>query len=424
MRDLDARLKAQNGILESAEKSRDQLWGFGKTDKDPSPPRDPKFPLVLFDPPIAWISSAVWLEHRERLLVVDVTRNRLSLYGPDGGLAETLEWIHTRPDARLWKYNTKYENQHDFFFPTEVALGGGLLWLRLVGNDNVFALDGETLGVLGQSRILSQNKILTSAHEWAVGSDYLFTVGDWSNARHDKWKGTGVFRLPLGGDAFIRFHGGEVVSGRSLSVQQSLPLINITSWGYYIVGYDYLATYGDRAYFLQMDEKSGVHLLEIDGDGAVKSLPNAVPAGYQTIEKINAKMSGPRDAPARYDQLEHMKMITGIYVAYGSLYLVARDPVPGQPPNWWLFEVDPETGSLERRAPLPTHAAHLTVVTTPDELLLVERGKVNPYGGQDIPGFVRFPVGTAKWDRMWNRHDTERLLATRHEVPAGTAGPL
>lgn len=169
-------------------------------------------------------------------------------------------------------------------------------------------------------------------------------------------------------------------------------LLRVSSADYYIVGYQYLAALGRTAFFLDMDH--GVaRLFAVPPGSAPRELKSAVPSEIREVPPIDAPMAGPADAPALFAALAHLRVATGIYGGPdGSLYLLGREPKPGGDNDWWLFRISAETGLLLGKARLPTKAQHLSIVISSESFYLIERGTLDPGGGQAIDTMVTVPV--------------------------------
>ncbi len=169
-------------------------------------------------------------------------------------------------------------------------------------------------------------------------------------------------------------------------------MLRVSSADYYVLGYQYLASLGRTAFFLDMDH--GVaRLFAVPARGLPRELKGAVPPEIREVPPIDSPMRGPADAPALFARLAQLRLATGIYGGRdGSIYLLGREPTPGGESVWWLFRISAQTGALMGKALLPTRAQHLSIVTSPESFYLIERGPVNPSGRQEIDTMVAVPV--------------------------------
>jgi len=322
--------------------------------------------LQSFSPRPAWISSAIWQAEGNGILAVDAVRSRLILYSANG-------------EGRVVP-------QPEGEYPALLTTVGGRLLVKLVGR-NVASLDASSLA--DHQRLPLLDHVTTP-----LGS--LDAVYQWAGVEQADGEPASVLAFGLVRGANIQPRGYQPGLFRMPATGSSTAdlLLPVTAWDYYLLAYPYLTSIKSTGYFLDLDNGEA-HLLSVP-PGAAKpvAVPNGVPPAFRAVPAISAKLHGPKDSPALYDKLATLKMITGVYgdPYDGKVYLLGRDPVPAKGSiDWWLFRVDPARG-VEAHAKLPTHAEHLSMVISPGAFFLIERGKVNAFGGQDIQHFVTVPT--------------------------------
>jgi hypothetical protein len=312
---------------------------------------------VSLSPPPAWLSDAIWLRGSGKVLAVDAGLNRLLLYSSDGKGT-----ILPEPKGE---------------YPTLLAASGDRILLELVGRE-VITFDAdlkERQTATFLKDVATPLGPLSAVNQWTAVDDSLLFFGHVRGANLPRGYQPGLFRISTTGTA----HAAELLQ-------------RVNSWDYYVLGYQYLTSFDKAGYFLNLDHEA--RLYEIEPGSPPRLLPAAVPPEFRSVPPINAKMNGPADAPALYDKLERLKMLTGIYGNPDDkkLYLLAREPAPKGVTVWWLYRVDPKQGKVEGKAQLPTKAKHLSVVISPKAFYLIERGDLDTLGRQATNTMVTVPV--------------------------------
>lgn len=294
-----------------------------------------------------------------KILAVDSALNRLTLYGSDG----------------------KGKILTDKLLPGLLAMSGDRILLKLVGM-NAQSFDAKTLEDFRPHAILKEIKTplgpLVAVYQWLGVDHSLLATGLVVNDKLPKGFQAGLFRF-------------SAVEENSKTAE---PVKEIEAWDFLVLGYQYLtSTGGSTSYFLDMDGGSA-HLFEIPLGGAARELTNALPPEAVKVPAVNATLNGPKDAPPLFEFLARQQMATGIYGGPdGNIYVLVRIPAAGGINDWWLFRVSVKgEGAVLGKAHLPSHAQHLSIVVSPDTFYLVERGAVNPYGGQDIERMIAVPA--------------------------------
>ena len=88
-----------------------------------------------------------------------------------------------------------------------------------------------------------------------------------------------------------------------------------------------------------------------------------------------------------------MSIPVGLYGRNGLLYLLTREPKTGGGTGtlWQLFPIDPERSEVLAPIALPTNINHLTIVDSPGDWYIFEKGAVEPAGRQLIASMLVIP---------------------------------
>jgi tetratricopeptide (TPR) repeat protein len=316
-------------------------------------------------PPPAWINDGAWLGSAS-FVVVDVLRNALLRYGIDGRLRSATEnFAGNGTQKRL---------------PKRVRTSAaGLLVLELGANHTLVWLDqdGEPVRETELVNRQGQEGKLAGVLDWTiVGEDTILVVG---NILHSD--GTWVSALIRTSFASKSF---EVVKKWSAEDPSGV---------YYRLGQPYLATLGEKAYFLEIGEM--LTLYEVSATAKVSSLRRiaSVPGGITRIAKQGlARFQTPTGAADLYSLIEGLDVPAGLYAEDGLLFLLRRpDSVNSGDHSWRLEEIEPRLGALRRTITLPVSAHHLTVIPGAAQWALIQRGIVERIGKQSISSAVFIP---------------------------------
>jgi hypothetical protein len=161
---------------------------------------------------------------------------------------------------------------------------------------------------------------------------------------------------------------------------------------FYFILHPYLATIGDKGYFLAMKERPTIY--EFDGQ-TLRSL--GMPRALQTRPSLPPKQ-GASAMPALYAALENDVSPVGLYPWRGDLWLLGRRPRVEGGTEWTLHRIDPGDSTTRSRVLstlyLPTTAEHVAIAPGDDYWSLLEKSSVKALGQQDVKALVRLP---AKW---------------------------
>lgn len=323
---------------------------------------------VDLDPRPGWVVSGVWSHDGGELLLVDAFRSkilRFSAAGPssvphflgdrDVPLRGSTEisrpsWIQKWGDGYLVE-----QEDGDF-----VELSPSL-----EPRNEVDVLE-TAVGSGGQ---------VTAIFGWAPLGSSLVTFGDLRN------------RGSAPEQAFLRIPLRQPAAFEKLHVLHGAE----RAWTFYLLGYPYIASLGDRVYFIEMS--SSPSIFEIGGDegaSGVRAL-SAFPSGFGAFPALPVS-SDLRHVPALFETVERCRMVVGLYGWGGRLFVLARRPgVASDETVWTLTRIDPQKDEVVDTLELPTTASHVTVIPGPKHWAILEKGPVQGFGQQDISTLLLIP---------------------------------
>lgn len=307
--------------------------------------------------PLLSASSAAWLNARSELVVVDSRQNGLFFIPLGGNTAAA-----------------KLEMEIDFLPATVTALENGGYWVTDVDYqvkvfDHLFRRVGSIN--LKQGRNGTANG-LESLYDWTIAGSTIYGYGYVKAGSLDG--SLGFFRATINKDGFI---------------ESPFKLVDSTNYEFYVLGHPYVAKTSRYVFFLEMTERPAIHRFARSGSLNATKL-KAFPREFSKIIEINTRGSGSKQTEDVFAKVERSKIPVGLYGVGNFLYLLARAPADGGT-AWWLYQIDPERDQITGTLRLPTSAHHLSIVTTRDEWVLIEKGKVKTMGIQDINNIVTIP---------------------------------
>jgi len=326
---------------------------------------------VELQPEPGWSISGVWSEEGDSLLLVDAFRSQVLEYSTSGELLHSHEvplrgsTMFSRPSQiQPWPGGYIVEQEDAGF----VVVDAGFDPRREV----------DLLAGSAESAAQAHAIFLWTP----LGSDRLVALGD-AQMADGTWK-TGLFLVSLNDPSQL-----ELLT--ELEDEDALDV--------YLVGLDYLASLGDRGYFVEM-WKTPPQVVEVRrlDDGRVETrrlsiFPETAQAGRAPfLRPYLSEASGLNQLPKLYAEIERSFMVSGIYGWEDHLYLLVRRPDPGvMGSRWSLTKVDPERETIVGQIELPTTAAHVTLIPGTDSWAVLEKGKVRGFGRQEIPSVLLIP---------------------------------
>jgi hypothetical protein len=277
-------------------------------------------------------------------------QNRLLAYGEDGS-SEKLN------SAKLGILPTAINMTREGGMLLELADGT----VAQLGRD--FSIGKVVLAPQARS---ARDLRVGSLYQWELAGNELVAYGALLDEKDSVWRG--FFHIPVG-----------------LGLQKPEVLMPLSSGDVYLIGNNYLAAIGSTAYYVAMDKSSAI--FEVLPEHPPKML-SAFPKEFRAAPVFRTRMRGPRDAEARYNEIEGFSMVSGLYSQGEALYLLARKPQLGGRTEWSLYKIDPAKDVILAKIILPTKAHHLSVAVSRDRWFLVQRGAVREGQRQDIDSMI------------------------------------
>lgn len=158
---------------------------------------------------------------------------------------------------------------------------------------------------------------------------------------------------------------------------------------FYFVMHPYLATIGDKGYFLAM--KTTPKIYEYDGQ-TLRFL--GMPRALQTRPSLPPKQ-GALTMPALYAAFEDQVSPVALYAWQEDLWLLGRRPRAEGGTEWTLRRIDPGNANSRSRLLytlfLPTTAEHLAIAPGDEHWSILEKSSVKALGRQDADALLRLP---------------------------------
>lgn len=299
----------------------------------------------------------------DRLLQIDASTARYL-----DGTSSVIEKVITRAfgDFQPSAIATDRKNQRTWI----QLVGGRFLELR---EDNALASTAKPTQLWGTQ--LEENARLVAVLRWAIMGDRLVGYGNFRMSDAELKTGFYVTNLKNTSDA-------EVV----VSYPESHQAL---TW--YRMGYPYVATVGNRGYVLNVDGDLSIGQIRREKSSDRFSLewfaglPEAVPSSV-TLPTFTT----PQDYIDLMEEVESMTIPAGLYGWNGRLYLLWRTK-KADSQEWWLSEIDAESGVYLGQVKLPSTAEHVVVVPGPRYWALVDKGRIKGFGMQAVEGVTLIP---------------------------------
>jgi hypothetical protein len=314
--------------------------------------------VVLTEPEPLWISSAVYVNSLKEIAVVDPLRNNLVLIGQNGT-------SHLYDPKRLISDKEKMT-------PGILNSTGPDSFSLSMIDQRLYRLDAELNKVgledLAKAATGAQGSII-STYDSVVSGGEFFSFGAVKAA--DSQIHFGFFQAPIKDPTRVTF------------------LKDFNDVDYYLLGHHYLADLAGEKYAVMMSPNKPV-IVHFPHDGPAEVM-DVIPENYKRAPKFKTEQNGPNSEVALFKEIEGLTIPVGLYGNQdGNLYLLTREPRAGKT-RWRLFRIDPKRRLPTREAELPTTANHLTVLNTPDNWYIFEKGPVQPLGKQQIGSMLTIP---------------------------------
>ena len=323
--------------------------------------------VKIADPQPFWISSAAFVAARDRIAVVDPLRNNLLLVSPKGERTEAYDQQLVQPEDQM--VPTIIDQTNDGFLLSMVDQRLYMLDSNLKPKGNAQNLIKASTGphgtiVTNYDSVYSRDELLSFGAVRECSGKFQF----------------GFFRVPL--KAPTNFEFLKAVSGGYLD--------------YYLRGHRYLVGLENGAEYGLIMSPNPV-IVQFPAKGAARPLA-VIPDRYRHVPPLKVKPTGPKSEEAMYKELESLTIPVGLYADGGQggrdafLYLLTREPKGNGETLWNLIQIDPRRGrAVGGPFPLPTTAQHLTIVTSPENWYVFEKGSVEPTGKQPIDSLLVIP---------------------------------
>lgn len=319
----------------------------------------------------AWTYSGVVSAEGDTFLLVDSLEAQVVRYSAAG------DFLGMLPEATR-DFNRAY-------VPNAIVRTESGFALSFEGRPDLMVLD-QAYRVLGKKSLRarhSDKNFVDGTFQWALskGND-LVTCSDFQ--QNDRWQ-SGILRIPDKNPA--QFQVFLASNFRN------------AEWLFCRLGFPYIANLGDTAYVYLLNEQPGIYAI---GHGAAAE-PKFL---AQLDKKLRLRpslpsFSTPYEFAHTMQAVEIATMVTGLFAWENSLYLVHREPVgPSlEETRWSLYKVDPTTGAVLASTVLPTTTNHIVVIPGPKSWLVVEKGPVVDFlGQQKVKSFLIVPAELLRGD--------------------------
>lgn len=307
---------------------------------------------------LRWISSAVSVD--SKIAVIDPLQNALAVVGRDG----SVEAINEK----------RLVGSSEEMVPALITPKPGGFLLKMV--DQRLLLLGQRLGVVERRNLSDVSKSakgsIKSVYDWTTTGRYLLGVGA---VKSDGAYKFGYFRAPINSLEAFEF----------LDKVENLDL--------FLIGHNYLAGVGNTGYYVSMADEAAIYEIPALAGAKPRKL-SVFPQGYTEVPEIRNVSTGASSDEALYREIQSFKIPVGLYAQGRLLYLLTRERQQDDTTLWLLHQIDPvREVILGKPIPLPTKAAHLTVVPG-STWTFFEKGPVDSLGQQRIASMLLIPAAS------------------------------
>jgi hypothetical protein len=322
----------------------------------------------------AFSSSGAWRNDGAELALLDNTARTILRYTPEG--------------AALGEVSPAIRPYLKRSFPLQMRSSEGGFVLQVDGNRFE-----QINGSLSQRRIpvanaasVSRTPVFDNYFQWTLVSgnqgEDVVAIADVKLGERKWW--SGVVRFPLA-------HPSDV---------ELIQPIDDLERVFYRITYPYVATVGNAAYVLRMDNQMGLYRVEKKNGKSSLTLMHSFEEIYpHPADSPRLPMfRQPDDFAVVMQRVERSRMPAGLYTGWnGDLYILSREP-QGAATRWSLSRIDPEGDEYLGTAPLSSiQANHLTLIPGPEKWAGLERGPVKGLTLQSVKDIVMIP--TARIER-------------------------
>lgn len=327
--------------------------------------------VFSLDPTPNWLTSVVWDAKSEAVVVAGALTGSLVFYSLDGRRTNELRNLSGADNG---------------FSPSSIKVeGGGFLVRGRKGNFRWLNSSFEFSGALNVEDLKRPD------------ADSIASI--WSWAPVGKW---------LVGFADVKLKDGTWHHGIVRALKEDPVGFNIVStfnWSeglkqYYLLGHSYVASAGNKAYVLVMAEQPFIEDIGVDGERL-----RAFPAKFKKIPPFRIENSTKNIADV-YEFVTRQNVPVGLFSWDDELYVLGRER-EGKKTRWTLTRLNPCSDIELGTVVLPTTAEHLTVSPSPKGWILVEKGKVEDLGSQEVG---RVLIVSNEWIKERTRGNNEQSL--------------
>jgi hypothetical protein len=309
-----------------------------------------------------WTLSGGFTSDGSQLLVVDSLKRTVLRYGSFGEFLGLLD-------------EPTYSQVYNQLPVTGKPRGDSFI---LEVTDGLMLMDKKLLPVTTNIiKPKSTGWSITGLWEWQpVGETDIVGFADIGHAPNP-------YLLENANSAFVRF------SLKNPSKFQAFHVSNVAevpNKAYYRSTYSYIASLGEVAYFLSMN--NGLELYRQEGTNEPKNISQLLPRGL-TRPKLKEWLRV-SEFTEMMREIEQASMPVGLFGWRDSLYLLYRTP-QGEGTRWTLYNIDPTGKIATHGVDLPIRANHVTVIPGPENWAFLEKGPVLGYGAQEISRLLLIP---------------------------------
>ncbi len=332
---------------------------------------------VEFSQQLYWVTSGAWGPGGD-LLLVDVLAESVVSVSRDGSIVARRVFDTATANGAAPKPSFLHVDSAGSYFLEDKRSPV----IRIANLNSLLEVESQTNLNRTSSVFENGEAVLSTTYSWQPVDEGFVGFAD---LEYPDIRGPGQYK-----SAFVYFDsdGLKEVIGRTMEALSDVR-------NHYLRSMPYIATLngGEDVFILKMEEVPSVVKLQLDqgaiiSDKELKGFPKdfrTCPKLARNPEWIRAR-KGARQATTFYKKFETSKMAAGLYSWDGQLFLAVKDAMaPSGMTDWWMIELDPQTGSELGRVQLPTGAAHVTIVPGHENFAVIEKGQVEALGRFDAP---------------------------------------
>jgi len=296
------------------------------------------------DPAPTWTFSGAFTASGN-LFLVDTQKNRILSYKlPSLSLSKEISAFESLCCSTLVSPSTLMSAGNGYI----VQHRSNLLSLQNDEGTTVWQFDVQAGARNSSGRV-------TSLTNWTLAGSFLIGFGDviFSNGVYK----SALFQVPLAApDSFSVLEEIEIADPRREFY-----------WG----GFNFLTSINRKAYYLSMESLPAIYRVDPEGSGLDKKAVYTLPESYKRPGLLRAT-----DGLSEFfGSVERAAMPTALFSSGEFLFLLMRRPAD-ESTDWEVFKIDPASGALLSRRPLPIHPKHIAVISGATYWGFLEKGNV------------------------------------------------